>query len=66
MAKLSKSRKKELRLSVRSIVSVHVLEMDKEFSDLGDDEEEQLYVAQFHKELGKSINLTPAETGNAD
>ena len=46
MARLSKSRKREIRLAVRSIVACEVRNMDrKNFDNIGESEEENLYIA---------------------
>lgn len=66
MARLSKSRKREIRLAVRSIVACEVRNMDrKNFDNIGESEEENLYIADFVGGLADSIDLRPAE-GAAD
>lgn len=64
MARLSKSRKREIRLAVRSIVACEVRNMDfKNFDNIGESEEENLYITDFVGSLADSIELRVAVSG---
>lgn len=54
---LNRQRKREIRDAIRGIVACEVRNMDfKNFDDIGENEEENLYIAGFVKDLGDSID----------
>lgn len=62
--KLNRQRKREIRDAVRGVVACEVRNMDfKNFDDIGESEEENLYIAGFVKDLGDSIDYKGVHAG---
>lgn len=65
MSKLNRQRKREIREAVRGIVACEVRNMDfKNFDDIGESEEENLYITSFVKDLGDSIDYKGQPEGS--